>query len=71
VPVLPEKSRPGIIWINHDYLWRFVGPPSLGLIWINFVHLLFSVLMATRSLATIAVGRFRKCISPVAPRRPI
>ena len=28
-----------IIWINHHYLWRFVGPPTLGLIWINFVHL--------------------------------
>jgi uncharacterized membrane protein len=21
-----------IIWINHHYLWRFVGPPTLGLI---------------------------------------
>jgi uncharacterized membrane protein len=28
-----------IIWINHDYLMRFVGSPTLGLIWINFVHL--------------------------------
>jgi uncharacterized membrane protein len=28
-----------IIWINHHYLMRFVGPPSLRLIWINFVHL--------------------------------
>ena len=24
-----------IIWINHHYLMRFVGPPTLGLIWIN------------------------------------
>jgi TMEM175 potassium channel family protein len=28
-----------IIWINHHYLMRFVGAPTLGLIWINFVHL--------------------------------
>lgn len=27
-----------IIWVNHHYLMRFVGPPKLGLIWINFVH---------------------------------
>jgi uncharacterized membrane protein len=24
-----------IIWINHHYLMRFVGNPTLGLIWIN------------------------------------
>jgi uncharacterized membrane protein len=28
-----------IIWTNHRYLLRFVGPPSLRFIWINFVHL--------------------------------
>jgi hypothetical protein len=28
-----------IIWINHHYLMRFVGAPTLRLIWINFVHL--------------------------------
>src|SRR6516225_8133516 len=28
-----------IIWINHHYLMRFVGRPTLKLIWINFVHL--------------------------------
>jgi uncharacterized membrane protein len=28
-----------IIWVNHHHLMRFVGSPSLGLIWINFVHL--------------------------------
>jgi hypothetical protein len=27
-----------IIWINHHYLWQFVGPSTLGLIWINFVR---------------------------------
>jgi uncharacterized membrane protein len=24
-----------IIWVNHHHLMRFVGPPTLGLIWIN------------------------------------
>ena len=28
-----------IIWINHHHLMRFVDPPTLGLMWINFVHL--------------------------------
>jgi uncharacterized membrane protein len=28
-----------IIWISHHHLLRFVGPPTIGLIWINFVHL--------------------------------
>jgi TMEM175 potassium channel family protein len=28
-----------IIWINHHYLMRFAGPPTLRLIWINFAHL--------------------------------
>jgi uncharacterized membrane protein len=28
-----------IIWINHHHLMPFVGPPTLGLIWTNFVHL--------------------------------
>src|SRR6476659_8770590 len=28
-----------IIWINHHYLMRFVGRPTLRLIWINFAHL--------------------------------
>jgi uncharacterized membrane protein len=28
-----------IIWINHHHLMRFVGPPTLRLIWINFAHL--------------------------------
>jgi len=26
-----------IIWINHHYLMRFVGPPTLALIWTNFI----------------------------------
>ena len=28
-----------IIWINHHYLMRFVGTPTLGLIWINFFYI--------------------------------
>jgi uncharacterized membrane protein len=28
-----------IIWINHHHLMQFVGPPTLRLIWTNFVHL--------------------------------
>ena len=28
-----------IIWINHDHLMRFVGPPTQKLVWLNFVHL--------------------------------
>src|ERR1700752_2307605 len=28
-----------IIWINHHHLMRFVGAPTLRVIWINFVHL--------------------------------
>jgi TMEM175 potassium channel family protein len=28
-----------IIWVTHHYLTRFVGLPTLGLMWINFVHL--------------------------------
>ena len=32
-----------IIWINHHYLMRFAGPPTLGLIWINFGRLFYGV----------------------------
>src|SRR5262245_35087974 len=28
-----------IIWINHHHLMRFADRPTLGLMWINFVHL--------------------------------
>lgn len=28
-----------VIWINHHHLMRFADQPTLGLIWINFVHL--------------------------------
>src|SRR5215510_10435172 len=42
-----------IIWINHHYLMQFVGPPTLGLIWINFAHL-FMVSLLPFATAWIA-----------------
>jgi len=51
-----------IIWINHQYLWRFVGPPTLGLIWINFVHLFMVSLLP---FATAWIARTRLASSPV------
>jgi uncharacterized membrane protein len=51
-----------IIWINHHYLMRFVGPPSLGLIWINFLHLF---LVSLLPFATAWVARTRLASSPV------
>lgn len=51
-----------IIWINHDYLMRFVGRPTLGLIWINFVHL-FTV--SFLPFATAWIARTRLASSPV------
>src|SRR5262249_307302 len=51
-----------IIWINHHYLVRFVGPPTLGLIWINFVHLF---LVSLLPFATAWIARTRLASSPV------
>ena len=51
-----------IIWINHHYLMRFVGPQRLGLIWINFVHLFMISLLP---FATAWVARTRLASSPV------
>src|SRR5438552_4556814 len=51
-----------IIWINHYYLMRFVGPPTLGLIWINFVHL-FTVSLLP--FATAWIARTRLASAPV------
>jgi uncharacterized membrane protein len=48
-----------IIWINHHYLMRFVGPPTLRLIWINFVHL-FMVSLLTFATAWIAAPDSRR-----------
>src|SRR5262245_37522834 len=52
-----------IIWINHHYLMRFVGPPTLGLTWINFVHLF---MVSFLPFATAWVARTRLASSPVA-----
>jgi len=52
-----------IIWINHHYLMRFVGAPTLRLIWINFVHLFMVSLLP---FATAWVARTRLARSPVA-----
>src|SRR6266576_3959868 len=52
-----------IIWINHHYPMRFVGTPTLGLIWINFVHLFMVSLLP---FATAWIARTRLASSPVA-----
>ncbi len=52
-----------IIWINHDYLMRFVGAPTLRLIWINFAHLF---LVSLLPFATAWIARTRLAASPVA-----
>jgi uncharacterized membrane protein len=52
-----------IIWINHHYLMRFVGPPTLGLIWINFLHLF---LVSLLPFATAWVAQTRLASAPVA-----
>src|SRR5258707_9852183 len=52
-----------IIWINHHHLMRYVGPPTLGLIWINFIHLFMVSLLP---FATAWVARTRLASSPVA-----
>src|SRR5262245_61847249 len=52
-----------IIWINHHYLMRFVGPPTLGLIWINFVHLF---LISFLPFATAWIARTSLASSPLA-----
>jgi uncharacterized membrane protein len=51
-----------IIWINHHYLMRFVGAPTLRLIWINFAHLFMVSLLP---FATAWVARTRLAASPV------
>lgn len=51
-----------IIWINHHYLMRFVGPPTLRLIWINFAHLF---LVSLLPFATAWVARTELASSPV------
>jgi uncharacterized membrane protein len=52
-----------IIWINHHYLMRLVGPPTLGLMWINFAHLF---MVSFLPFATSWVARTRLAPAPVA-----
>jgi uncharacterized membrane protein len=52
-----------IIWINHHYLMRLVGPPTLRLMWMNFVHLFMVSLLP---FATAWIARTRLASSPVA-----
>jgi uncharacterized membrane protein len=49
--------------MNHHYLMRFVGPPTLRLMWINFVHLF---MVSFLPFATAWVARTRLASSPVA-----
>ena len=51
-----------IIWINHHHLMRFVGPPTLRLMWVNFVHLFMVSLLP---FATAWVARTRLASSAV------
>jgi uncharacterized membrane protein len=51
-----------IIWINHHHLMRFVGPPTLGLMWINFAHLF---MVSFLPFATAWIARTRLASSPV------
>ena len=51
-----------IIWINHHHLMRFVGPPTLRLMWINFVHLF---LVSFLPFATAWVAGTRLGSAPV------
>jgi uncharacterized membrane protein len=52
-----------IIWINHHYLMRLVDTATLGLIWINFVHLF---LVSFLPFATAWIARTRLASSSVA-----
>src|SRR5262245_600719 len=51
-----------VIWINHHHLMRFVGTPTLGLMWINFAHLFMVSLLP---FATAWIARTRLASSPV------
>jgi uncharacterized membrane protein len=51
-----------IIWINHHHVMRFVGAPSLELIWINFLHLF---MVSFLPFATAWVARTRLASSAV------
>jgi uncharacterized membrane protein len=52
-----------IIWVNHHYLMRLVGPPTIRLIWVNFAHLF---LVSLLPFATAWIARTRLAAAPVA-----
>ena len=52
-----------IIWLNHHYLMRLVGPPTLRLIWMNFAHLF---LVSLLPFATAWIARTRLASYAVA-----
>jgi uncharacterized membrane protein len=52
-----------VIWINHHHLMRFVGAPTLRVIWINFIHLF---LVSLLPFATNWIAITRLAPSPVA-----
>jgi uncharacterized membrane protein len=51
-----------IIWLNHHYLLRFVGAPTLRLTWINFIHLF---LVSLLPFATAWIARTRLASAPM------
>jgi len=51
-----------IIWINHHHLMRFVGPATLKLIWVNFLHLFMVSLLP---FATAWIARTQLASAPV------
>jgi uncharacterized membrane protein len=51
-----------IIWINHHHLMRFVGAPTLKLMWINFAHLFMVSLLP---FATAWIARTQLASSPM------
>jgi len=51
-----------VIWINHHHLMRFAGAPTLGLIWINFIHLF---LVSLLPFATSWIARTGLASSPM------
>src|SRR6185437_8911897 len=51
-----------IIWINHHHLMRFVGSPTLRLIWINFAHLF---MVSFLPFATAWIARTQLASAPV------
>ena len=63
---LDERKPTG--WGNRSYLWRFVGPSTLGLIWINFVHLFMVSLVP---FATAWIARTRLACRRVATHRSL